>query len=445
MRLSWKITVLLAATPAFAQDLTPKAPPQSRPIAITGAFLHTIDGAVIPNGTIWFDGGVIRGVGDASIDVPANADRIDARGKHVYPGLIGANTQIGLNEIASVRATRDYDEVGDATPEARAASSVNPDSTVIPVTRANGVLSVGVIPTGGLIPGRASIMQLAGWTWEDMAVEAEWGTVVDWPSTIGGRRFGRGDSKDDPAKRALEQRATIDAIVRDARAYLEARSNDASIATDVRALSLAPVLRGEKPVILRADRLEQIQTAVSWAVDLKLRPVILGGRDALLCRELLLEHDVGVIVTGTHRLPKRRDAAVDEPFTLPADLEAAGIRWCLASSSPFYNERNLPYHAATAVAYGLDHDAALRAITLSAAELIGVGDRLGSLTPGKLATLIVTDGDPLEFTTKIEHAFVSGRTIDLSSKHERLAEKYREKYRQMGLVPGTDSPHLDRR
>ncbi|MCA8940915.1 MAG: amidohydrolase family protein [Planctomycetes bacterium] len=414
-----------------AQDLTPKAPPQAGPIVIENAILHTIDAGVIANGTLWFEGGRIRGVGPVAseLGIPPGAERVDGRGLHVYPGLIGANTRIGLEEIEAVRATRDFDEVGDATPEARAAVAVNPDSTVIPVTRANGVLSVGVIPSGGLVPGRAAVMQLAGWTWEEMAVDADCGIVVEWPS-LSSRR-GRDD--EERVARALEQRATIDAAFRDARAYLEARSHDPALATDVRALALAPALRGEEPVLVRADNVEQIQSAVTWAVGLGLRVVILGGEDALLCRDLLRMHDVGIIVTGTHRLPKRRDAAVDEPFRLPAELDAAGLRWCLASNSPFYNERNLPYHAATAVAYGLDHDAALRAITLSAAELLGVADELGSLSVGKRATLLLTDGDPLEFTTEIRRAFVEGRAIDLGSKHTRLAEKYREKYRQLGI------------
>ncbi len=425
-------SITLVATPAFAQDLTPKAGPQRAPVAILDATLHTIDRGVIPGGTIWFEDGVIRGIHGASEDfaLPEDTRRINGRGLHVYPGLIGANTTVGLQEISSVRATRDENEVGDMTPEARAAVAVNPDSTVIPVTRQNGVLTVGVIPAGGLVPGRAAVMQLAGWTWEEMAIEQDCGLVVQWPSrSTRSRRGGR--SENDGAD---EQRQQIDKAFREARAYLEARANDSNLPTDIRLEAFGPALRGEKPVMIRADQLEQIQSAITWAVDLGVRPVLLGGRDAMLCLDLLREHDVGVVITGTHRLPKRRDAAVDEPFRVPARLAESGLRWCLASSSPFYNERNLPYHAATAVAHGLDHDTALRAITLSAAEMLGVGDKLGSLTVGKLATLMITDGDPLEYTTRVRRAFVSGRDVDLSSKQSRLAEKYREKYRQMGLI-----------
>ena len=163
--------------------------------------------------------------------------------------------------------------------------------------------------------------------------------------------------------------------------------------------------------------------------------VLVGGRDAPLCADLLETAEVPIIVRGTHRLPARRDAAYSEPFTLPMRLEAAGLKWCLASDGSFYNERNLPYHAATAVAFGLAPEVALRSITESAAEILGVGDQIGSLEVGKAATLIVTDGDPLLFTTTVEQAFVDGRLSDLNNKQEELAEKYREKYRQLGLWP----------
>lgn len=411
-----------------AQDLVTKAPAQSNDVVIHGATIHPIDRPAVEDGMVWFSDGLIRSVG-AKADVPESVTRIDAQGLHVYPGLIGANTTVGLQEIGAVRATRDEDEIGDTTPEVRAAVAVNPDSTVIPVTRSNGVLTVGVIPQGGLVPGRLSVMQLAGWTWEDMAVEADAGVVVRWPA------LPRSSSKPDDIEETMQRRRAVDDLFERARAHLSARANDPAIAPDIRLEALRPALRGERPVFLYADALEQIQSALAWAAERELRAVLVGGRYALDCVELLRERSIAVVVTGTHRLPGRRDLPFDEPFRLPAALQEAGVAWCLASSEEFANERNLPYHAASAVAHGLSLDAALRAVTLSAAEILGVADRIGSLTAGKQATLIVTDGNPLEVTTRVVHAFVAGRHLDLDNKHSALARKYREKYRQLGILP----------
>lgn len=431
------VIALTAVLPA--QDLGHKSTPQRYPVRIEHATIHTISGATIENGAILFAGGTIRAVGnDSDVPTPDNAQRLDASGKHVYPGMIVALSTIGLAEISSVPGTLDANEIGEITPEVRACVAVNPDSVVIPVTRSNGVLAAGTFPSGGLIPGRASVIWLEGWTWDEMTVAADAGLVVNWPSRQARRRrFGRGapTDDDDPAKRADERREQISAALTDARAHLAARAADPSISVDLRHLALRAVLAGERPVFVHADDVEQIESAVLWGKRLGVRVVIVGGRDADRCTALLADHDVAVIVRGTHRLPRRRDSPFDEPFSLPWILQDASVRWCMAGDGGFYNERNLPYHLATAVAFGLDHTAAMRAVTLSAAEILGVEDRLGSLDVGKSATLIVTDGDPLEMTTHIDHAFINGRTIDLGNKHTRLAEKYRQKYRSMGLWP----------
>jgi imidazolonepropionase-like amidohydrolase len=228
-----------------------------------------------------------------------------------------------------------------------------------------------------------------------------------------------------------KQRAQIDDAFAKASAWFAQHQVDPTLPPDLRAQSLLPALRGEVPVFLLADELEEIESAVAWALGRKLRAVIVGGRDALLC-ERLKEQRVPVIVTGTLKLPHREDLPYDEAFTLPARLKAAGIPFCIASGEPFYNERNLAYHAACAAAFGLDREAALAAITKDAAQILGVGDRLGTLTVGKDATLFVADGSPLDVPTHIEHAFIRGREIDLRNKQTELAKKYREKYRQVG-------------
>jgi len=440
------IAALLAFTAsAPAQDLIPKAAPQDRPVLITGATIHPISGEPIPQGALFFDEGVIRAVFSRSEadrwrrsnDRPVNLEIIDAAGKHIYPGLIGANTVTGLMEIGAVDVTIDVNEQGGVTPEARAIAAVNPDSTLIPVTRAAGVLTTGVMPAGGTVPGRAAVIRMDGWTWEDMAVEADAGLIIDWPRLRPIDAWWMTRSRKEQLEDAKENRQAIIDLLDAAKAYLAAREADGAIPEDTRYEAMRPALNGEKPVFIRAQELEQILDAVSVAAEYNLRTVIVGGSDAPLAIDHLRDHDAAVIITGTHRTPGRRDAAYDEPFTLPAKLDAAGLRWCLATGGGTFqtpHERRLPHHAATAVAYGLDHDAGLRAITLSAAEILGVGDKLGSLEPGKLATFFIATGDPLELTTTVERAFIDGREIDLRSKHTELYEKYREKYRQLGII-----------
>lgn len=432
------VLVCSLASLTLAQDLGIKAPPkQAQPIAIENATIHTISGETIAGGFVAFADGKITGVGKGPAPQLANGEVIDGSGKHVYPGLIGANTQTGLVEIGAARATVDYAEVGGVTPEVRAAVAVNPDSTIIPVTRANGVLTVGVLPMGGAIPGRASVINLEGWTWEEMAVDDDAGVVVNWPTMRPLRGWFVTRTPEEQDKERKDSLAAIDQAFQAAAAYLKTRAADAGTPTDLRWEAMRGVIERGEPVFIRADELEQIQSAVSWSAERGLKPVIVGGRDAGMCTDLLKRHDAAVIVSGTHRLPKRVDSEYDECYRLPAVLEQAGVRWCQATVGGAHetpHERNLPYHAAMAVAFGLSPEAAIRSITLSPAELLGVSARLGSIESGKDATLILTDGDPLEITTHVERAFITGREIDLSNKQRLLDKKYREKYRQLGIT-----------
>jgi imidazolonepropionase-like amidohydrolase len=411
---------------------------------LTNAVIHTVGNGTVLGGTLWFEDGRIRAVLAAGEKpaLPAGAEVIDLKGRHVYPGLISAHTELGLQEIGMVRQTVDVDEIGEATPEVLAAVAINPDTTAIPVARSNGVLAAAVFPSGGALPGRASVIQLDGWTNQDLTVRADAGPVVAWPmQQPPNERRGRrgpggpggpgGGPAEDPAEAVKKARDAIDAAFAAAQAWAKARAADPATPLDLRHQALAPATRGEVPVFVLADDLEQIESAVLWATGRGLRPVIVGGNDAAACADLLRERKVPVIVNGVHRLPTRDDMPYDATFTLPARLAEAGVQFCIATGSDFSNDRNLPYHAATAAAFGLDPQKALAAITKDAAEILGVGDRLGTLAAGKDATLFVTDGDPFELTTKIEFAFVQGRQIDLRNKQTELANKYRERYRQL--------------
>lgn len=439
--LSMVLPAVLAGS-VLGQDLGIKAPAQSRPIVITNATVHTVSGATIENGYVMFDGGKIVGVGEAALlpRVTSNVEIIDATGKHVYPGMISAYTQLGLTEIGAVRASDDMVEVGSdgITPEVRAAVAVNPDSTIIPVTRSNGVLAAGVFPSRGTISGRASVMVLDGWTWEDMTVRDAAGLVVNWPMSRAISAWWMDTPEEEQMRNIRRGLGKIEEAFATARAYAAARDNGGAGGTDLRWEAMRPVFAGsgaeagrvQAPVLIMAQDYDQITSAVAFCNRTGLRCVIVGGRDAPQCASLLKQYDVPVIVVGTHRMPQRDDMPFDEPFTLPLRLEEAGVRWCLASGEETPHERNLPYNAGRAVAYGLSPEAGVRCVTLSAAQILGVGDVLGSIEAGKSATLIVTDGNPLELTTRVEQAFVHGKRIDLTNKHTELNKKYREKYRQ---------------
>ncbi len=437
--LIWAALLLIfeqLSTGAFASPEIPGAP-QQRPIALVGATVHPVCAPAIPNGIVLFAEGKISAVG-TNVDIPADAEQIAiSADKHVYPGLIDAYTDLGLVEVAAVRASRDQAEGGELNPNVKAQVALNPDSELIPVARSNGVLSVLTAPRGGLICGTSAVMNTDGWTWEDMTIAAPVAMHLSWPRTLPLPPFLAiaDESRESLVERREKALRALAQAVADSRAYAAAKQTpngpeSPGARADSRWEAMLPVIEGRVPVIIAADELRQIQSAVAFAERERLRLVILGAYDAPRCAELLTKNDVPVIVGGVLRLPLRPSDAHDEPYTLPARLYAAGIRFCIASADEASNVRNLPYHAAMAAAYGLPKDEAMKAITLHAAQILGVGERLGSLEAGKDATLIVTDGDPLEVPTHVEIAFIQGRKVDLSDKQKRLWAKYQEKYRR---------------
>jgi imidazolonepropionase-like amidohydrolase len=417
-----------------ASDVVPGAP-RKVPVALMGASIHPVSRPAF-RGTIVLDGGRIAALGE-SVEVPEGAERIAVEGKHVYPGLFDAFTDIGLIEVSTVAGSVDEEELGEFNPNVRAQVAVNPDSEHIPVTRSNGVLLALTSPSGGRVAGQAAVLQLDGWTYEDLTLRPGAGMYVEWPGGAGGggRRRRTPPGGDPPAAERGDR--AVDALRRffeEARAYLAAReARGEAQPRDARLEAMLPVLRREQPLIARANGLEEIRAAVAFAIEQGASLIIHGGYDAPLCAPLLKKHGIPVIVAGVYRLPARRSDPYDHAFTLPARLREAGVDFCISSTGQrgASQVRNLPYHAAMAAAFGLPADEALKAITLYPARILGVEARVGSLDAGKDATLIVTDGDPLETRTAVEMAFVRGRKADLSDRHKRLWTKYREKYRQL--------------
>lgn len=418
-------------TTLTASDQIPGAP-QKRPIALVNGVIHTVSGAVIPEGTLVFAEGRITEMG-TRMAPPSGADVVDLQGKHVYPGLIESHSQLGLQEISSTRSTIDSSEGGLLNPNVSANVSVNPDSELIPVTRANGVLVAVSAPSGGLVSGRAAVMQMDGWTWEAMTLKPAAALVVNWPS--GGPSFRSPAAGADNASENREDSVqSLRSLFRQAKQYLKSRqANPLGQQFDSRLASMEPVLNGQIPLMISADDVAQIQAAVAFGVEQKVKVILFGGYDAEQCAELLKRYDVPVIISAIHRDPRRDHEDYDAAYTLPERLRRAGIRFCISGSgrAESWNTRNLPYQAATAAAYGLPRDEALRSITLYPAQILGVADRVGSLDAGRDATLFVSTGDPLETETQITHAWIQGRKVDLTSRHTQLNSKYLEKYRQL--------------
>jgi len=418
----------LLALGATASDQVPGAA-QDHPIVLTGGTVHTVSHGSWP-GEVLFDGGRIVAVA-AQVDRPEGVEVIDISGRHVYPGFISADTVMGLVEISAVRATVDTAEVGAITPEVQAEVAVNPDSEIIPVTRETGVLTVLSAPRGGLLAGSSAVLSLDGWTWEDMVVRAPAGMHVNWPrmSQAGGFGAPTPESLAESSSAAIGQlRDAFD----DARAYIAGRAAGTETRTDQRWEAMRPVIAGEVPLFVHADSQAQIRAAVAFAREQGVRMVLVGGADAWRVAGLLAEAGIAVI-TRVYEVPMRRWEAYDTTFTNPAALAEAGVTFAFGSGPSGFStpmQRGLPFEAAKAVGYGLDRDRAVRALTLDAATILGVADRLGSLDAGKDATLFVVEGDPLEIISDVQMAWIGGRAVDLTSRHTQLYEKYQQRYQQ---------------
>jgi imidazolonepropionase-like amidohydrolase len=396
----------------------------------------TVSGADIENGTVVIRDGKIAAVG-TTVDVPANAQTIDARGLSIYPGMIDAGTSMGLVEIGQgAPGTVDTAEVGDLNPHARAIIAINPHSAHIAVTRVDGVTNALSLPSGGLISGQGALINLVGTTPQEMAVVSESTLVINYPRTTGGGGGFFGPQQVNltealaTANRQLEQ---IRKLLRDAEAYGRARdasAKDPNLPRSDQNLvleALLPYVRRERPVVFRASRESEIRGAIKFADEMKVKPIILGGEDAAKVTALLKEKNVPVIVTGILDLPLREDDFYDSLYESAAKLREAGVQFCISSGDGGPNVRNLPFYAGMASAFGLSRAEALKAVTLYPAQILNVADRLGSIEVGKIANLVVTDGDLLETRTHVRHLFIDGRQIPLTSRHTDLNDAFKNR------------------
>lgn len=421
---------LLAALTAAAQVPVP-APAQSKPILLVGGNLHVGNGTVVPDAAVAFDKGRITYVGAQSgFAQRAGYEVIDVKGQEVYPGLILPNTTLGLTEVESIRATVDEQEVGLMNPNVRSLIAYNTDSDIIPTVRTNGVLLAQITPRGGILSGQSSIVQLDAWNWQDAAVRPDDGLHLNWPAMV----LKLNPAEDEKAvERRTKERQTqlrdLEAMLTEAAAY---KSLPTGHRENLRLSALSGIFDGSKTLFIHADYGKEIVEAVSFAKRLGAQKVaVVGARDAWMMLDFLKQHDIAVVLSRTHALPRRPGDDYDLPYKLPNILQQAGIRYCLdyEGSMETAGSRNLAFIAGTSAGFGLTQEQALTAVTLSPARILGIDKDYGSLETGKSATLVVSSGDLLDMrTNNVTHAYIDGRAFSSENKQLYLNRKFKSKY-----------------
>jgi imidazolonepropionase-like amidohydrolase len=436
------LAVLPAVRSAHAQVTMPVAA-QENPVVLKGATIHTVTKGVITNGTIVLEKGKITAIGGPEIATPRAAKVVDVTGKHIYPGLIDAYSTVGLTEIGAVDVSNDIAEQGDFNPNIRAEIAVNAESRHIGTTRSAGVLVAFPTPEGGMIPGLSSAMSLEGWTWEDMSMKGAAALNVKWPDPnerVGGRfgggggppggRGGRGGEAAPPPKTYAEKVQQLKDWFGEARAYRDAIKSGQTVRTDIRYAAMIPALDKKIPVVVAAETPAQINDAITWAKSENVRLVIRGGRDALFVADRLKAENIPVILTQTMQAPDRQYEGYDNAYALPAKLYQAGVKFAIAGGSGALYSNRLPWEAGVAVAFGLPEEEAMKAVTINAAEFLGVADKVGSLEVGKEGTLLITTGTPLDMTSNIIQAYIQGKEINMMDIQKWFYQKYEEKIKQ---------------
>jgi imidazolonepropionase-like amidohydrolase len=421
---------LILSSAAIAQTPVP-APAQAGSILILGATAHLGNGQVVEQCAIAFEQGKISFVADARtirIDQSKYAQIFDAKGKHVYPGFIGMNTQLGLTEVEAVRATNDQKETGNYNPNARAIIAYNADSEILPTVRANGVLLAQVAPIGDGMAGSSSVVRLDAWNWEEAAIVTDQGQHLYWPPmrSMGGWETGT------PEAKANEQYAKQVEMIRqtltEAKAYHQTTPQPG--VSNPRFEALRPLFNGKQTLYIHVDEAKAIRESVLLTTSLGLKIAIVGGNDAWKESTLLRENNIAVVLDRTQRLPSTDDEDVDQPYKSAKMLHDAGITFSFSESGA-WRQRNLAFQAGQAVGAGLPYETAIQALTLNSAKLLGISQQYGSLEAGKSATLFVCEGDALDMRTNaVIAAFIDGRSINLDNKQKELYRKYSEKYKR---------------
>jgi imidazolonepropionase-like amidohydrolase len=394
----------------------------------TNAKIFVGNGREINNGSLVIENGKITSVSEGDVSANyASAKKINVSGKHIYPGLISPVNSLGLTEIASVRTTSDFQEVGQLNSNVRALIAYNTDSEVIPTVRSNGVLITQATPEGGLISGRSSVMYLDGWNWEDALLKADDGVWLNWPSKMTTSfDFTTGTRE---AKKNENYQTTVEELNKFfAQAKLLAIENNEY--DNLKLSAMNGVLKGNDRLYIQIENDKEALDAISFCIAQQIKfPVIVGAVYSETAINALKENNVPIIIPSTHRLPAKADSDVWEAYKLPAKLFGKGVLVGMHYNDSYWRTRNLPFVAGTAVGHGLTKAQALSMITINNAKILGIDKEVGTLEVGKHATFIVSEGDILDMrTAKVTQAFIKGAEVSLDDKQKRLAEKYNSKY-----------------
>ncbi|NCU03219.1 MAG: amidohydrolase family protein [Chitinophagaceae bacterium] len=422
------ITIMLfVAINASSQETVYPAKAQTETITITNATIHVGNGTVITNGSITFENGKIKAVGQSGA---ATGKVIDAKGKHVYPGLILAASQLGLVEISSVRATIDQSEMGLYNTNIRSIVAYNTDSKVIATLRSNGILLANVVPQGGTISGSSTVVQLDAWNWEDAIYKADGQMNLNMPSLLPrpsrfAAFFGQGEQRSsaDQVKEALGRIEEIKQFFRAANAYHKEATHTK---TNLKFEATKALFEKKQKLFVHCDIVKEMLVAIDFAKEFGFDVVIVGGSESWQIADLLKQNNIAVILAERHALPTSPDDDVDLPYKSATYLQEAGVLFAINDTDGSTRGRNLPFNAGTAAGYGITKEQALSAITLNAAKILGIDNVTGSLEVGKDANIVISEGDILDMKSSIiTNAFIQGRQVSLEDKHKQLNERYK--------------------
>jgi len=433
-KILFQILLMLPAVMVFAQDdVYPTTEARGSQI-IRNAVIHVGNGQVINNGMIKIKDGKIEEVG-ANLTPTAGSTEIDAKGKHVYPGLILSNSTLGLVEMGSNsgRAMNDASEIGDMNASVRSIVAYNADSKIINTLRSNGILLANSVPQGGMISGLSSVVQLDAWNWEDACYSMDNGVHFNMPNLLirpnpFQQQFGQGNQPNaaDALRNALDRIENIKSFFRQAKGYF---GQTAKTETNLKFEAVRGLFEKKQKFFVHCDIVKEMLIAIDFAKEFGFDVVIIGGSESFLIPDLLKQNNIAVILSQQHALPTMADDDVDQPYKAATSLQQAGVLYAINDDDPQNRGRNLPFNAGTAATYGITKEEALTAITLSPAKILGIDNRTGSIEAGKDANIVICEGDILDMKSSIvTDAFIQGRKINLTDKHKQLYERYKHKY-----------------